>query len=47
MQCNDRGELLGRVRRAYQHYLAQLFEKVQRYENAEREVELRQLRREV
>ncbi len=47
VQCNDRGELLGRVRRAYQHYLAQLFEKVQRYENAEREVELRQLRREV
>ena len=24
VQCNDRGELLGRVRRAQQHYLAQL-----------------------
>ena len=47
VQCSDRGELLGRVRRAYQHYLSQLLKKVQRYEADEREVELRRLRDEV
>lgn len=41
--CVDRGELLGRVRRAYDHYLAALIDRVRYMEGTEREVELRRL----
>ena len=41
--CADRGELLGRVRRAYDHYLAALVERVRFMEGTERETTLRRL----
>ena len=47
VQCADRGELLGRVRRAQQHYLAQLVQQVQRLERSDDKSELRKLRAEL
>ena len=45
--CADRGELLGRVRRAYDHYLGALIARVRHMEGTEREVEYRQLQMEL
>ena len=45
--CTDRGELLGRVRRAHAHYLHELLERIRTLEATERERELQRLRAEV
>ena len=45
--CTDRGEFLGRVRRAHAHYLHELLERIRTLEATERERELQRLRAEV
>lgn len=46
VQCSDRGELLGRVRRAYGHYLSELMRRLRALQGTRREHELRQLQEE-
>jgi hypothetical protein len=43
VHCAERGELLGRVRRAYSHYIGGLLSRVRFMEGTERESELRRL----
>ena len=46
VQCSDRGELLGRVRRAYGHYLSELVQRLRALEATKREQELHELKAE-
>ena len=43
MHCSERGELLGRVRRAMRHYLGELVGRVRAMEAGAREVAIRGL----
>jgi hypothetical protein len=43
MHCSERGELLGRVRRAMRHYLGELVGRVRAMEAGAREVAIREL----
>ena len=45
--CAERGELLGRVRRGYDHYLGKLVERVRFMECTDREMRLRQVEAEL
>lgn len=46
VSCADRGELLGRVRRAYRHYICEMVDRVRFMESTAREVEIRRLEKE-
>ena len=46
LHCSDRGELLGRVRRAYSHYVSELVRRVRQLEATEQQQELLKLREE-